>query len=84
CSTNVEVTLSLGGKSWPINIVDMNLDPISTGSSQCIGGIFDVSQGTNIQSGQGIPGWIVGDTFLKNVYSVFRANPASIGFAQLS
>ncbi|KAF8990499.1 aspartic peptidase domain-containing protein [Cyathus striatus] len=53
-------------------------------SSQCIGGIFDVSQGTNIQSGQGIPGWIVGDTFLKNVYSVFRANPASIGFAQLS
>jgi hypothetical protein len=26
-------------------------------------------------------GGIVGDTFLKNVYSVFRANPASVGFA---
>ncbi|OBZ66794.1 Pepsin A [Grifola frondosa] len=25
-----------------------------------------------------------GDTFLKNVYSVFRASPASVGFAELS
>jgi cathepsin D len=30
------------------------------------------------------PGWVVGDTFLKNVYSVFRANPPSIGFAALA
>jgi len=84
CSTNVEVTLSFGGKSWPISIADMNLGPVETGSSQCVGGIFDLSQGSKFESGQGNPGWIVGDTFLKNVYSVFRANPASVGFAQLS
>jgi cathepsin D len=30
------------------------------------------------------PGWIIGDTFLKNVYTVFRANPASVGFAALA
>jgi hypothetical protein len=28
--------------------------------------------------------WIIGDTLLKNVYSVFRANPASVGFATLA
>ncbi|KAJ7128505.1 hypothetical protein C8R44DRAFT_873222 [Mycena epipterygia] len=28
--------------------------------------------------------WIVGDTFLKNVYSVFRYKPPSVGFASLS
>jgi hypothetical protein len=47
-----------------------------------------------ISSGQGAifmfigpssgPGWIVGDTFLKNVYSVFRVNPASAGVAVLA
>lgn len=28
--------------------------------------------------------WIVGATFLKNVYSVFRYNPPAVGFAALS
>jgi hypothetical protein len=28
--------------------------------------------------------WIVGATFLKNVYSVYRYNPPAVGFAQLS
>lgn len=33
----------------------------------------------------GGPSWIVGDTFLKNVYSVFRYdNPRAVGFAELS
>ena len=45
---------------------------------QCVGSIF-VYGG----SSDG-PGWILGDTFLKNVYSVFRANPPSIGFAALA
>src|ERR1700722_2904886 len=30
------------------------------------------------------PKCIVGDTFLKNVYSVFRFQPPAVGFAQLS
>ncbi|KAJ7224261.1 aspartic peptidase domain-containing protein [Mycena pura] len=37
-----------------------------------------------LTTGNSAPSWIVGDTFLKNVYSVFRYNPASIGFASLS
>ena len=103
CSTDVTVTLSFGGKSWPISTQDMNLGQVSQGSSKCLGAIFDLTTGTNIGSGSGDPNWVVGDTFLvrflslfslkahsfhflyqKNVYSVFRASPASVGFAQLS
>jgi cathepsin D len=85
CSTSVSVTLSFGGKAWPISTTDMNLGQISRGSSQCLGAIFDLSLGSNIPSGSGNPSWVVGDTFLKNVYSVYRAgNPGSVGFAQLS
>ena len=89
----------------------MNLGRIS--ASMCVGGIFDLSLGSDVSGGGGNPVWVVGDTFLvsstlpstvlrcadgimhrtrclisscsqKNVYSVFRSNPAAVGFAQLS
>ncbi|KAI0368304.1 acid protease [Pilatotrama ljubarskyi] len=82
CSTNVQVTLAFGGKSWPISAADMNLGRIS--QNMCVGGIFDLTLGSDVSGGGGNPTWVVGDTFLKNVYSVFRANPPSVGFAELS
>ncbi|CDO69168.1 hypothetical protein BN946_scf185042.g70 [Trametes cinnabarina] len=82
CSTNVQVALAFGGKSWPISSADMNLGRIS--SNMCVGGIFDLTLGSDVSGGGGNPTWVVGDTFLKNVYTVFRANPAAVGFAQLS
>jgi cathepsin D len=84
CSTKIAVTMSFGGKTWPINPADMSLGQIAPGSPSCLGGIFDLSLGSNIVSGSGNPNWVVGDTFLKNVYSVYRSQPPSIGFAQLS
>ncbi|KAG1772615.1 aspartic peptidase domain-containing protein [Suillus placidus] len=87
CTTSVTVTMSFGGSTWTINPADMNLGSVPTAVSgtttqMCAGGIFDI--GTSVGSGSGVPTWIIGDTFLKNVYSVFRANPAAIGFAQLA
>ncbi|KAH7925606.1 acid protease [Leucogyrophana mollusca] len=95
CTTDVSITISFGGTAWSISSDDMNLGTISTGSStgpmsgavdatsdMCVGGIFDV--GSSMGSGQGVPSWIVGDTFLKNVYTVFRADPPSVGFAKLA
>ncbi|KAJ7448535.1 aspartic peptidase domain-containing protein [Mycena latifolia] len=81
CETLVQITLSFGGNAWPINPADINFGPLETGSPMCLGGIFDLALGTAIVDG---PGWVVGDTFLKNVYSVFRQNPMSVGFAQLA
>jgi cathepsin D len=82
CSTKLSIAISFGGPSWPISLDDLNLGTISNG--QCLGAIFDITQGSNVTPGQGNPSWIIGDTFLKNVYSVFRANPPAVGFAQLS
>ncbi|EDR12034.1 aspartic peptidase A1 [Laccaria bicolor S238N-H82] len=83
CSTSLQVTLSFGGKAWPISEADMNLGQISNGSTRCVGAIIDLNLASNISSSSSHY-WVVGDTFLKNVYSVFRADPPSIGFAQLS
>jgi cathepsin D len=84
CTTKVTVTMAFGGKSWTINPDDMNLGPLSSSSSQCMGAIFDLSMGSDIPPGGDNPSWVVGDTFLKNVYTVLRASPPSVGFAQLS
>ena len=62
----------------------MNLGRVSSGSSLCAGGIFDLTAGSSIGQGGGNPSWVVGATFLKNVYSVFRSQPAAVGFAELS
>ncbi|KAF7315962.1 Acid protease [Mycena indigotica] len=83
CSTVIQVSMSFGGKVWPINPADMNLGSGSS-SNMCIGGIFDLTLGSAITPSSGNPSWVVGDTFLKNVYSVYRVNPNQIGFAQLS
>ena len=64
CSTNVNITMSFGGLSWPINSTDMNLGPVSRGSSQCLGAIFDLSLGSNISQSTNSPDWVIGATFL--------------------
>ncbi|KAH7885800.1 aspartic peptidase domain-containing protein [Phlebopus sp. FC_14] len=76
CATKVNVAMSFGGPSWPLSPVDFQLSQISP--SQCLGAFFE------IQTQGQAPSWIVGDAFLKNVYSVFRYSPPSIGFAALS
>lgn len=76
CSTTVNVELSFGGATWSISPADFAFTQST--STECIGAFFEASTGT------GSPSWIIGDAFLKNVYSVFRYNPPSVGFANLS
>ncbi|KAK2465711.1 hypothetical protein APHAL10511_002255 [Amanita phalloides] len=77
CDTQVSVTVAFGnGSSWPISPADFRLSRLTQNS--CLGAFFELS------SDGSTPSWIFGDTFLKNVYSVFRYDPASVGFAQLS
>ncbi|KIJ49309.1 hypothetical protein M422DRAFT_224939 [Sphaerobolus stellatus SS14] len=96
CNQEINVALTFGTQTWPINSSDFVLQAqADDGSIVCIGGIFDVEAGQSAP-GQGPPAskrqiggpngpsWIVGDTFLKNVYSVFRFDPPAVGFAQLS
>ncbi|KAH9942021.1 aspartic peptidase domain-containing protein [Amylocystis lapponica] len=79
CNTDVNVSMKFGSstREWPVSSADFLLEQIS--QSQCVGAFFVVDN-----AGTTAPPWIIGDTFLKNVYSVFRASPPSVGFAQLS
>ncbi|KAG6374669.1 aspartic peptidase domain-containing protein [Boletus reticuloceps] len=79
CSTTVTVTFSFGGQSWTMSPADFMYTSIST--TECIGAFFDIGSTAGSST---TPSWIIGDAFLKNVYSVFRYSPASVGFAALS
>jgi len=57
CSTQVNVTISFGGRSWAISHTDFKLTQVS--NAECVGAFFEMTTGNNA------PAWIVGDTFLK-------------------
>ncbi|KAF7335153.1 Lysosomal aspartic protease [Mycena sanguinolenta] len=74
CNTTVKVSVSFGGKMWPINPVDMNSGP-AFDKSQCFGTISPLDDTAY---------WTFGIPFMKNVYTVLCTNPPSVGFAELS
>ena len=71
--------MQYGGLSYEISTADMNLGRFSTQSDMCTGAFFQMDM-----SSQSPISWIVGASFLKNVYSVYRYEPTAIGFAALS
>ncbi|OAX43185.1 acid protease [Rhizopogon vinicolor AM-OR11-026] len=78
CDTVVTVKISFGGPSWSITPDDFAFTSAGPTSDECYGAFYAIPTSTET------PSWIIGDTFLKNVYSVFRYNPPSVGFAALS
>jgi cathepsin D len=64
CSQDLSVSMTFGGKTWPINSQDMAVQQEPDDSTLCIGAIFDLDAGTSITPNSGNPGWVVGDTFL--------------------
>ena len=55
-----------------------NLGKVSSGSQYCVGALAgqDLGLGSNV--------WLLGDSFMKNVYTVFSFDQNSVGFATLS
>ncbi|KAL7421026.1 hypothetical protein Q5752_003910 [Cryptotrichosporon argae] len=79
CSTPVSVSFEFGGYSYSMSNADMNLGSFTSDTSMCTGAFFEM----DISSGSPIS-WIIGASFLKNVYTVFQYDPAAIGFAALT
>ncbi|CCF52338.1 hypothetical protein NDA11_004101 [Ustilago hordei] len=80
CTTNLNIQLTFGGKSWPMNSQDFNLGSFPyTNSQTCLGALFEIDLGS---TQYGVPQWIVGDSFLKNVFSVYDGT-GRVGFASL-
>lgn len=73
CASNPQVAFNFGGVFWSISNADFSLGQADN-AGNCLGaiGFFDDTT------------YIFGDTFMKNVYSIFRFSPNSIGFAALA
>ncbi|KAI0366743.1 protease [Pilatotrama ljubarskyi] len=74
-SVPANVGFNWGGRTWTISAANFNFGKAS--STRCIGAIagVDLGLGTNT--------WLLGDSFMKNVYSAFSFDSNSVGFAQL-
>lgn len=80
CKSNFTFAFSFGGVEYPIPFRDLVM--YSSGdnfdSATCLGSIF------SLEGLSGVNSWIVGDAFLKNVYTTFRYEPPAVGFASLA
>jgi hypothetical protein len=77
CGSIPSVAFGFGGKYWTINPKTFNLGKASSGSQDCVGAL--IGQDPNA-SGLGNT-MLIGDAFLTNVYAVFDAGSARVGFA---
>ncbi|KAJ1036763.1 hypothetical protein NDA14_004565 [Ustilago hordei] len=83
CRTSVGATMTFNGIQYSIPDSDFIAGTLDSSGSKCLGAFFGLgsSSQTDLQ-------WIVGDAFLKNVYSIFttngNGNGAAVGFASLA
>ncbi|TIA89125.1 hypothetical protein E3P99_02204 [Wallemia hederae] len=81
CNANPNIEIVIDGTPYAVNPEDLKFNQASTGT--CQGAIFALSSGSTTGSNTNLE-WVLGDTFMKNYYTVFRHSPAAVGFAQLS
>lgn len=79
CSQKFEIAFTFGGKAFTLNQDDINIGQVDMGRETCGGALFVVDS----PAGSATPGWILGDTFLSTVYSVYSWQPQRVGFASL-
>ncbi|KAF9221206.1 acid protease [Gyrodon lividus] len=72
CNNVPKVNFTLGGTSFGISAEQFNLGAIFYGSPNCVGAIVATDA---------ISSWIVGHSFLANVYTVFDVGNMRVGFA---
>ncbi|POW12933.1 hypothetical protein PSTT_04121 [Puccinia striiformis] len=80
CNSSVFVTFKFGGKNYTMAPEDFNLGPFGS-NGRCLGSVFELELSGASRS---LISWVIGDSFLKNVLSIYRYVPAAVGFAKLS
>ncbi|KAH9929057.1 acid protease [Epithele typhae] len=79
CARAPSVAFSWGptGKAWAVSKNNFSLGVTRAGSTWCVGALAgqDFGLGSNV--------WLLGDSFMKNVYTAFSFARNSVGFAKL-
>ncbi|CDO76342.1 hypothetical protein BN946_scf185011.g6 [Trametes cinnabarina] len=74
CDSDAVVALTFGGRAFNISSDQFRGDPLDSDKSRCMGGVV-ATDDTEF--------WIIGDTFLRGVYTVFDMGSKRVGFADL-
>ncbi|TBU46767.1 acid protease [Dichomitus squalens] len=78
CDSPPSLAFSWGGNLWTVSEENFNLGETEEGSGQCVGALSgeDLGLGDNV--------WLLGDSFMKNVYTAFDFDHKQVGFAALA
>ncbi|EIW64103.1 acid protease [Trametes versicolor FP-101664 SS1] len=68
CDTKLNISFVFGGQQYPVHPIDMvTVNTTPNGTFYCTGAISHADE----SDGSSGPDWLLGDTFLRNVYSLF-------------
>ncbi|KAA1467306.1 acid protease [Dentipellis sp. KUC8613] len=81
CTTNTFVALTFGGHDFTINPSDLSLQPVDPDdlTGECVSAI--AVGGLDAEDDKQ---WLLGDTFLKNVYTSLSIDDNTVSFAELT
>ena len=93
CDSSPSVSLTFGGTQFDFSPT-FSLGPVSSGSSDCVGGVVAADTGSKSSTDIAllidsshisiVDGWIAGDVFMSNVYTAFSFDDSSVAFAPLA
>ena len=78
CNSPPTIAFNWGGEDWAISPENISLGETEQGSGQCVGALAaqDIGLGNSL--------WLLGDSFMKNVYTAFSFDDSTVAFAQLA
>ncbi|KAI0743594.1 protease [Daedaleopsis nitida] len=77
CDTTLDIAFNWGGANFAVSAENFNMG-MAEDSTRCIGAI------SGRPLGLGDDTWLLGDSFMKNVYTAFSVDDLAVGFAPLN